>query len=213
MNLHKATLDYRQIQRLSDEIEMHLRSLEAMSERLQDGFVINLYKSNLPQEAISILELQRGEEEWTLQLFRKKLNLYLKSLVPDPSTKPDSLPPFKPNNFQSNCFQHYRTPFRQPAPYNQSGGYRTAHTMVSSDSNFASSASNFQSANNHGPAQRCIYCGGTHWSDQCTEYATIDARKERIKGSCYVCLKQDHNNKNCTSPKACFYCRTVGDHH
>ena len=82
------------MQRLADEIEMRVRSLEALGEKLQEGFVLDLYRSTLPQEAISTLEMHREEEEWTLGLFHKKLTLYLKSLEPDPSSKPEGLPPF-----------------------------------------------------------------------------------------------------------------------
>ena len=74
-NLQKSPLDYRQMQRLADEIEMRIRSLEALGEKLQEGFILDLYRCNLPQEAISILEMHRGEEEWTLGLFHKKLTL------------------------------------------------------------------------------------------------------------------------------------------
>ena len=73
--LQKASLDYRQMQLLADKIEMHLRSLEALGDKLQEGFVIDLYQSNLPQEAISVLELQRGDAPWTMELIRKKVNL------------------------------------------------------------------------------------------------------------------------------------------
>ena len=41
----------------------------------------------------------------------------------------------------------------------------------------------------------------------------IDARKQRIRGSCFICLKQGHGCKECRLNKPCFYCRTANQHH
>ena len=50
----------------------------------------------------------------------------------------------------------------------------------------------------------CIYCSGQHWSDECQTFPTVTARKEKIKGHC---LKQGHQQKNCTVKNACVYCK------
>ena len=53
-----------------------------------------------------------------------------------------------------------------------------------------------------------IYCSGEHWSDECQTFSTVTARKEKIKGHCFICLKQSHlhwGEKNCTVKKACVY--------
>ena len=39
---------------------------------------------------------------------------------------------------------------------------------------------------------KCIFCDGDHWSDECEKFATIPARKEKIKGRCHICLRQSH---------------------
>lgn len=53
----------------------------------------------------------------------------------------------------------------------------------------------------------CIYCNGQHWSDECQTFPTVTARKEKIKGHCFICLKQGHQQKNCTVKKTCVYCK------
>ena len=35
---------------------------------------------------------------------------------------------------------------------------------------------------------KCRYCSENHWSDECEKYATIEERKQKIKGSCYMCF-------------------------
>ena len=199
-NIQPVSMNFPQLQHLSDEISIHLRSLEALGEAVPDGYVINLFKSNLPKETISTLEMHRGAEKWSLKLFRQILDQYLKAHEQEAVPHSTENQIYKPNLYQPNSFQTYRPTHNLPVLYNPSGGFRPTQQMASSNAN-SSSTSNYQTRR-----QQCVYCGGTHWSDQCTEYATIEARKERIKGSCYVCLKQDHNNKNCTSPQACFYC-------
>ena len=59
----------------------------------------------------------------------------------------------------------------------------------------------------------CIYCSGQHWSDECQTFPTVIARKEKIKGHCFICLKQGHQQKNCTVKKACVYCKQRNRHH
>ena len=39
---------------------------------------------------------------------------------------------------------------------------------------------------------RCRFCKGHHWSDQCLVYPTIEERKEIIKDSCFLCLKEGY---------------------
>ena len=53
----------------------------------------------------------------------------------------------------------------------------------------------------------CIYCSGQHWSNECQTFPAVTARKEKIKGHCFNCLKQGHQQKNCTVKKACVYCK------
>ena len=49
----------------------------------------------------------------------------------------------------------------------------------------------------------CIYSSEQHWSDKCQKFPTVIARKEKIKGRCFICFKQGHHQKNCTVKKAC----------
>ena len=59
----------------------------------------------------------------------------------------------------------------------------------------------------------CSFCNGNHWNDECTRYQTIEARKQRERGSCFICLKHGHKTNECTLTKNCFYCGQVNNHH
>ena len=43
-----------------------------------------------------------------------------------------------------------------------------------------------------------IYCSGQHWSDERQKFPIVTARKEKVWGHCFICLKQGHQLKNCT---------------
>ena len=44
-------------------------------------------------------------------------------------------------------------------------------------------------------------------------YATVEARKQRIKGNCYLCLKSTHQASGCQQRARCFYCHQWNRHH
>ena len=59
----------------------------------------------------------------------------------------------------------------------------------------------------------CFYCQRKdHWSDQCKTYPTVESRKAKIKGNCFICMKPNHLLKDCKVSKPCFHCQKVGNH-
>ncbi|CAC5402676.1 unnamed protein product [Mytilus coruscus] len=59
----------------------------------------------------------------------------------------------------------------------------------------------------------CIYCKGSHWSDECSMYKTVEDRKAQLNGLCYICLKSGHRLRDCTSDRKCVYCGKTKKHH
>ncbi|XP_060608071.1 uncharacterized protein LOC132760172 [Ruditapes philippinarum] len=47
----------------------------------------------------------------------------------------------------------------------------------------------------------------------CTRFATLEERKNRIRDSCYRCLKDGHGIRECKSNKKCVYCNQFNRHH
>ena len=60
---------------------------------------------------------------------------------------------------------------------------------------------------------KCRYCSENHWSDECEKYATIEERKQKIKGSCYICLNPTHQSSSCRQRVHCYYCKQWNRHH
>jgi len=59
---------------------------------------------------------------------------------------------------------------------------------------------------------RCIFCNQNHWSDECSKYTTQNARKEKLKGSCFKCLQKGHTAKDCQKQRICFHCGKSNHH-
>ena len=59
----------------------------------------------------------------------------------------------------------------------------------------------------------CRFCNGQHWSDECQRYATVEERKQRIKGSCFICMKQGQRLGECGLKKSRVYCHQWNNHH
>ena len=60
---------------------------------------------------------------------------------------------------------------------------------------------------------KCHYCSCNHWSYQCTDYKTVDDRKNKLKDCCFLCLKKGHIASKCLYNKTCFHCGRRNHHH
>ena len=65
---------------------------------------------------------------------------------------------------------------------------------------------------NRNSNQECSYCSGSHFTNECRKYKTVNARKDRVMALklCFNCLKPGHSSKTCHSDRTC---RTCGLHH
>lgn len=60
----------------------------------------------------------------------------------------------------------------------------------------------------------CIAVNHIGWMNA-LKYSTLQARREKLKGSCFICLKKGHLSKDCTSDRerACAHCGKRKHHH
>ena len=59
----------------------------------------------------------------------------------------------------------------------------------------------------------CVYCGANHWSDECQKFKTVEDRKPKVTGRCFICFSTNHKSWSCTSEITCFYCNKKKNHH
>ena len=63
------------------------------------------------------------------------------------------------------------------------------------------------------PSVTCAFCEKQHYSDECTTYRTVDARKKQAPDRCFKCLRYSHSSGTCHIDCRCFYCGKSGQHH
>ncbi|XP_044180058.1 uncharacterized protein LOC114970531 [Acropora millepora] len=176
-----------------DSIEKHLRSLQALGEDVNTKILVSLIMTKLPKDVITPLTDHKEDgQEWTVQLLRDKLHRFITNR----------------ENAERQCGIKYDSK-------------HTARSMwlTSEDKECKTTTETLFSVTKPPKDQKvrrrdiCVYCQGKHWSDECKTYATVAARKEKIKGQCFICLKPGHHQKGCKANKVCVHCQQKNKHH
>ena len=171
-----------------DNIEKHLRSLNALGEDTNQRQIISMIRSKLPKVVLARLEERKdGGENWTTQLLRN----YLKAYITAQETAENQ---FMMHQSEQGTVKGYQRSAFNPKPFS------TTETLLSNETL------------NH-RKRNCLYCQGSHWSDECRKVKSPAARKDILKGKCYICLKSGHLMKNCTNEKQCYHCKEKHHHH
>lgn len=194
MNLPSSTNDSASLRNTYNNVEKILRSLEAMGELVDNSQMVSTIRSKFTKEIILKLEESNtNREQWTARKLRSAIN----NLIVAQEVTNQLFP--KPHYF----------------PKLES--HRTYKPVEVTKQLFPSAYKPVQSTNNSGmlnvKSPTCIYCNANHWSDECRRYDTIEKRKAKLKGHCFICLKANHNLNQCVSEKACIYCKQKYNHH
>ncbi|XP_068735663.1 uncharacterized protein [Montipora capricornis] len=176
-----------------DSIEKHLRSLQALGEDVNTKMLVSLITTKLPKDVITHLTDHKEDgQEWTVQLLRDKLHTFITNR----------------ENAERQCGI-------------KDDSKHTARSMwlSSEDREGKTTTETLFSVTKPPKDQKvrrrdiCVYCQGKHRSDECKKYATVAARKEKIKGQCFICLKPGHHQKDCKANKVCVHCQQKNKHH
>ena len=183
---------YEKLRSTYDQIERHLRSLEALGQNVENEFMVSLIRSKLPRSILAKLEEYKvADAIWTVASLRKELKKYISTQeLGDRLTK---LNRNKTDLGKSDTTFNYRSNIQHTAK----NGIQSTGSFIAGESN----------------RKRCIFCGNNHWNDECNQYPDVDTRKLKVRGYCFICLKKGHLLKECTSTRACVYCEKKGNHH
>lgn len=184
INLMSASNNTRSLRSLYDQIEKNLRSLEALKQDINQDVFISIVTSKIPRDVLIQLEIQKGSKgKWSVNKLRELFNEYISAR--------------ERAEHQVMTENKYALP-KPPRLTTEAlvSGFKTQ-----------------RSTNSRQPILPCRYCSGGHWSDECLVYPTLEARKQKIMGSCFICLKQGHRTNECFLTRTCFYCRQAKVHH
>ncbi|CAG2197218.1 unnamed protein product [Mytilus edulis] len=192
-----------------DKVNRHLRSLEVLKQSVDQDIFVSMVRSKLPQEVMLQLEIQKGTtEKWCVKSLCARLMDYV--VAKERSDKSDVQKDRQnsQNNNGANSLSK-RNQFQGKFSKFQNGSRQfpnrsTAEALVVNGNDTSQSSSYFD---------KCRFCQGKHWSDQCPKYKTIDERKAQLKGSCYKCFRNTHKSAECKKGKLCVHCGVLNSHH
>ena len=88
------------------------------------------------------------------------------------------------------------------------GKLEHAHLIMGDKTIVKVVGTNSHSHSSQGSNFKCSFCAGEHKSVECSNYKTIQARKDRVIALrlCFNCLVPGHSSKSCKSRKTCRIC-------
>lgn len=177
----------RQLRQFYDQMENHVRSLTAMGiHDTELRSIIPSIMSKLPGEIQFILEREKETPAWDMSTLRQKLKQYVLAK--------EKIDPMK---IQQSVF---------PPPLRS-----TTEVLMSAST---APINNPFKSNSERPKRGCRYCSKNHWTDECTQFSTINSRKSKLKGCCFICLKEGHISRNCPATSyMCVHCKKRRHHH
>ena len=205
LNVHSASNKAQSLRPFVNEIEKHLRSLEALDQSVEQQVFVSIIRSKLPEEVLKHLELKKGsQEDWSIVKLREHLFEYINACEKAEINNSKSLEVKKKDQSKNEQATKQTT-------LNSYGGATAPNPLSSAEALLANPNENSKGQKQY--SRSCRYCGKSHWSDECPTYQTIEERKAKIKGSCYRCLKEGHMSKECKGNKSCVYCGEFNVHH
>ncbi|CAC5413043.1 unnamed protein product [Mytilus coruscus] len=182
INLSCASNRTSELRFLFDKIERNLRSLEALNQNIDQDDLFSMITTKLPGAVLVQLEIQKGSNKWTVEKLRDLLKSYIaarEAAESQSKEKTNDVKPQQPSN--ANVQSRYKPSYGKPQNVRSSG---EALFSATDDRPFPPNRTKVK--------KLCIYCKGSHWSDECSMYKTIEDRKAQLNGLCYICLKSGH---------------------
>ncbi|KAF0154889.1 MAG: Pao retrotransposon peptidase domain-containing protein [Ignavibacteria bacterium] len=213
MNIPPASRELPKLRATFDEIEMHLRTLEALGEDISQSYLITLIQSKFPHEIMEQIELIKGDEDWTVALLRKRIKHHLSAKEESIRHQANSSTENRStNNKPTNSSSYYSANRNYQARYPKSNTITTTGALAANSKKANNSSRPFQKSQNTNK-KHCVYCEGEHFSDECKEFPDLQTRRGKIKGRCFICFNPNHSMNTCKYKRNCVYCKRYGQHH
>lgn len=184
MNLISANNSTRNLRFLYDQIEKNLRGLQALDQNINQDVFVSIVTSKIPKDVLFQLEIQKGSKvQWSVDKLRELFKEHISA---------------RERAEQQNMTEHKAVP--------QKPTHLTTEALVTG-------CKEPRSQNSFKTIPPCRFCNEQHWSDECQRYPNLEARKQKIKGCCNICLKPNHRTNECVLTRTCHYCGRANAHH
>lgn len=200
-HLPKASDNTKSLRKTYDDIESILRALELQREPINNVLVMNQVAQKIPHNVLFQLSTDKVPD---LPMIRDRVDTYItvqEKLTAGNDETPDipapaiASPPLQAS-FLAASLKSNAPANKKDTTTNKSKGNNNTSTTLKPPS--------------------CAFCKATHYSDQCTKFATAKERKAAMPNMfCILCLRTNHEKPRCRtrSHKPCFYCKRVKAHH
>ena len=149
-------------------LRMPLKKLKGIGEQVDHRHFVAFILEKLTQKVHCQLYTQKPEDkEWTTPSLRKLLGYYISAMEMAAGENSERQPTV--SNPSRSVLRHRPL---QPRP--------TTEGLLATNSK----------QNLEQVQIGCVYCSKPHWSDECPNYVTLQAWRERLKGCCFNCLKR-----------------------
>ncbi len=179
----RSSADTKGLRRLYDQIEAHVRGLNALEvpDTAYGALLLPILISKIPDELRILLGRKMSGDEWQLNTLLENLREELEN--------------------RERCERIQALSFRDNRSNEQKGGKREPYVNTAA-ALLAGKATII-----------CSFCQQEHPSASCFVVTDIDARKQILKkqGRCFLCLKRNHLARDCESKFSCKHCS--GKHH
>ena len=182
----KSGNKFLEIQRTWDNaVEKNLRQLEAQGEAINgQRMLIQLLMSKFLTDVVFQLEKSKEPtDSWTMETLRKAISQYVA--------------------VQENVYHHTTSVRSQQksANHQQVPVYRYGINTRGHSDQQQGSTDVFSNLSENRKLRPCIFCKGEHYNDECDRIATALERKQKLSQQrrCFICLKQGHVMKDCSS--------------
>ena len=208
INLQPATNKINNLRSLLNNIEKHLRCLSVLKQNIEQDVFVAMIRAKLPDEVLFQLEMVNGSKnKWTVEKLREGLDDYITAR--ERSEQQIAVDTVKHNYWRS--YQNPETPNKWNSNTQTKDISRNFLGHVGSAEALVATAQ--QTPQQQRYYNQCRYCERRHWSDECPHFRSIVERKQKLKDSCYRCLKVGHVAIECALNKTCVYCGEANAHH
>lgn len=223
--IRTATSSVKECRNVFSEIERHLRVLQSLGEDVNHNHLRVMIMEKFPEDLIYELRLKLGNEDESIFNIRKNLEYIISARETSSRLKKDT----SKFNVQEENYTlealHVRTDNRNGFNRQNNRGYFNNRRNEAEKGRFNKNLQNQyrkrlyddkKTENYENNLKRkkphCIFCEGDHFNDACQRVKSIDDRKCKLRGRCYMCFRMGHKAEDCRLKAKCYHCEKYGIH-